>query len=140
MERLGTVSPAAGGVGRGQRFVHDPADGADAASALGAAAEAPIDLTGGPRRFCPGERRADVVVGQHVAGTNDHRGAVGGSLVAHATIYGRRKPISIKKRFFLDILSCWEFRHSMAPRIHALLPTKRRQATAIGTDRGSDAG
>ena len=73
MERLGTVRPAAGGVGRGQRFVHDPADGADAASALGAAAEAPIDLTSGPRRFCPGERRADVVVGQHIAGTNDHR-------------------------------------------------------------------
>ena len=108
MERLGTVGPAAAGVGGGQSFVHDPADGADAPPALGAAAEAAIDLTGGPRRFRAGERRADVVVGQHIAGTNDHRGASGDPLVAHATIYGRRKSISTKKRFFLVILSYWE--------------------------------
>ena len=73
VERLGTVGPAAGGVRGGQSFVHDPADGADAPPALGAAAEAAIDLTGGPRRFVAGERRADVVVGQHIAGANDHR-------------------------------------------------------------------
>jgi len=72
---LGTVprSAAACGVRSSQRFIHDAADGPCAASALGAAPKAVIDLAGSTRRgFVARERRADVVVTEHVAGADDH--------------------------------------------------------------------
>lgn len=58
--------------GTGERFVHDLADGARATPALGAAAEAAIDLAGGARRLLGTERRTHVLVAQHVAGADDH--------------------------------------------------------------------
>jgi hypothetical protein len=66
------VGAAAARTGRGaQRLVHDAPDGAHAAAALGAAAEAAIDLAG-PARRGGGDRAADIVVGEDVAGTDDH--------------------------------------------------------------------
>jgi hypothetical protein len=56
----------------GERFLHDAPDGARAPPALCAAAEAAIDLTRRARRLGMVERRAHVVIGQHVTGTDDH--------------------------------------------------------------------
>src|SRR6266446_3657225 len=67
---LATARAAA--AGRRDRVVHDAADGACATAALGAAAETAIDLPGGARRLFDADRRAHVVVAQHVAGTDDH--------------------------------------------------------------------
>ena len=55
------------------RFVHDLPDGACAAAAFGAAAQAPVDLTGAARRAF-GRNRPDLMVGNHVARTHDHGG------------------------------------------------------------------
>lgn len=99
-------SSGAGGTGvggcrsRGKRLVHDAADGARATSALSAAAEAMVDLTGGPRGgVARAQRCAHVVVGEDVAGADDHlRGAL---LVRSVTItsaldYGvQRKNLSL---------------------------------------------
>src|SRR5207253_7429442 len=63
---------AAGAGGRRSGLVHDAADGARATAALGAAAEAAIDLPGVSWRRLAAERRAHVVVAQHVARTDDH--------------------------------------------------------------------
>ena len=56
-----------------ERLVHDLLDGAGASSTLGAAAETSVDL---PRRARRHLREAHgvayVVVGEYVAGTNDH--------------------------------------------------------------------
>jgi hypothetical protein len=58
--------------GSRDRLIHDPADGPRATSALGAATEAAVNLTGGARRLRSGQHCPDVVVGQHVAGADDH--------------------------------------------------------------------
>jgi hypothetical protein len=55
-----------------ESFVHDLLDGADAAAALGAAAEASVHLTGRARRLRSADGISHVVVGEDVAGTNDH--------------------------------------------------------------------
>src|ERR1700728_2047790 len=61
---------------RGQRFIHDAPDRARASPALGATAETVVDLAGGPRRrFAVRQSRADIVIGEHVAGTDNHRAA-----------------------------------------------------------------
>src|SRR5262245_44906246 len=62
---------AAGTTGR-NGLVHDATDSARAAAALGAAAETAIDLPGRARCLAVTERRADVVIAQHVAGTDNH--------------------------------------------------------------------
>ena len=56
-----------------QRFIYDRLDRARAASALGATAEASVNLLGIPRkiRSCT-DGIPDIVVGQDVAGTDDH--------------------------------------------------------------------
>ena len=56
------------------RFIHDILNGARAPAALGAAAEAAINLTGGAGRPLIGERGAHVMVAKHIAGTHDHGG------------------------------------------------------------------
>jgi hypothetical protein len=75
------VGLAAGGVGAGKRFIHDAANGSKAPSALRAAAQAAMHLPGGPGRCgiarqCP----ADVMVADHVAGTNNHGTSVTGAV------------------------------------------------------------
>ena len=76
-KRLGVaVSPATHGVGAGQRLVHNPPDGTRAPAALCAAAETAIDFAASPRRIVARQRRANVMVGQHIARANDHRGKV----------------------------------------------------------------
>src|SRR5262249_41434768 len=70
--------------GRRNRLVHDAADGARAAAALDAAAEATIDLAGGARRLFGTDRGAHVVVSQHVARTDNHgSSAIAGGLVRY---------------------------------------------------------
>ena len=65
----GTALLGAGAEG----FVDDGLDGARAAAAFGAAAEAAVDLLGVPGKlFRAIDRVADIVVGQDVTGTNDH--------------------------------------------------------------------
>ena len=56
-----------------KRFVDDGLDGARAAAAFGAAAEATVNLLGIPRqvRGCP-DGTPDIVVAQDVAGTDNH--------------------------------------------------------------------
>jgi len=62
-----------GRAGAAQRLFHDLLDRADAATALRAAAEAAVDLPGGPRLAAlRTHRAAHVVVAQNIAGTNDH--------------------------------------------------------------------
>ena len=67
----------AAGLGAGaQRLVNNALDGARAAAAFGAAAETAIDLLGIPGEvFRAIDRTADIVVGQDVAGTNNHENA-----------------------------------------------------------------
>jgi len=55
-----------------ERFVDDLADCAGAAAALGAAAEAAIDMAGGPTR-CITCSASYLMVAQNIAGANDHR-------------------------------------------------------------------
>jgi hypothetical protein len=73
---LGMPAPGAAGSGAiAERFFHDCLDGADASSALGAAAETPVDLPRRARRHLRDAHGvAHVVVGQDVAGTNNHGG------------------------------------------------------------------
>jgi len=54
-----------------ERLVHYTADGARAAAPLGAAAEMAIDLAGRERPLRL-EGGADILIGQHIAGTDDH--------------------------------------------------------------------
>ena len=62
-------------------------NGARAAAALDAAAEATIDLAGGARRLFSTDRDAHVVVSQHVARTDNHGSSqIAGGLVRCATI------------------------------------------------------
>lgn len=71
--RVGARLPAAHGLGAGQRFVHDTADGAGAPAALRAAAQALVNLARGTRRvFAVRQRGTHVVVGQDIAGANNH--------------------------------------------------------------------
>jgi len=74
--RLGAAGGLATGLGAAERFVHDAADGPGASPALGATAKAAIDLAGGARGSrVAGKYRPDVVVGEYVAGADDHRRA-----------------------------------------------------------------
>jgi hypothetical protein len=78
---------AACAAGAGERLIHDLADGARATPALGAATEAAIDLAGRARRLLGTERRTHVLVGQYVAGADDHgKAGVPTGLVLSATI------------------------------------------------------
>ena len=56
----------------GQRLVHDALDGTCAASALRAAAQAPVDLPGCARRLRCSHDAADVLVAENVTRTDDH--------------------------------------------------------------------
>ena len=71
----------AAGLGAGaQGLVNDRLDGAGAAAAFGAAAEAAIDLFG-MTGHASADRVADIVVTQDVAGTDDHRKVAGPSVM-----------------------------------------------------------
>ena len=62
------------GIG-GQCLIHDAANSPRATAALGAAAEAMVDLASGARSGLAGrQRRAHVMVGNHIAGADDHCG------------------------------------------------------------------
>ena len=83
----------AAATGRGrtvERLVHDLADGARATAALGAAAETSIDLPGGARTRLRRHRGADIVVGQDVAGADDHGSGPDGISIPCRTLPGKR--------------------------------------------------
>jgi hypothetical protein len=70
MQRAGAADRARQ-CGRPDRLIDDLADGAGTAAALGAAAEASVDMAGGTT--VRGARGiAHLVVGQHIAGADDH--------------------------------------------------------------------
>ena len=70
MRATGAAFPRTGA----QRFGDDLLDGPCAAPAFGAAPEASVNLLGRTRQVVRcGDGRADVVIGQYVAGTNDHK-------------------------------------------------------------------
>ena len=77
---LAVRAARAAGLGAGaKRFVDDGLDGACAATAFGAAAEASIDLLRMARQVTSGaDGIADIVVAEDVAGTDDHE--VGGPI------------------------------------------------------------
>jgi len=84
---------ATGAAGARARFVHDPADGARAPPAPGAAAEAAIDLASRCRLSLGGEYRANVVVAQYVARTDDHE-ARRSQPVSMRVCYGQHRRIT----------------------------------------------
>ena len=77
--RPGLAMRASGTAGlgaRAQSLFNDALDGAGAAATFGAATEAAIELLGVTGQIFRGvNRTADIVVGEDVAGTNDHGNA-----------------------------------------------------------------
>ena len=71
---LAVRAPRTAGLGASaQSLIDDGFDGARAAAAFGTAAEATVNLLGIPGKvFRATDRAADIVVGQDVAGTNNH--------------------------------------------------------------------
>ena len=63
----------AGGGRRIESVVHDLADGAGAAAALGAAAEAAVNLPGRARPNLRRDNGADIVVAENIAGADNHQ-------------------------------------------------------------------
>jgi hypothetical protein len=74
--RRGLAMRASGTAGLGasaQSLLNDALDGAGAPAAFSAAAEAAVELLGVARKIFRGvNRAADIVVGEDVAGTNNH--------------------------------------------------------------------
>ena len=70
--RLPVRAAVASRFGGIERLVHDLADGAGAAAALGAATETAIDLPGRARPRLRRDGGADIVVAQNIAGADDH--------------------------------------------------------------------
>ena len=69
----GRIALATGRFRGRQSFIHNAADGAGAAAALGAATKAMVDLAGRARRLLSfGERCAYVLIRQNVARAYDH--------------------------------------------------------------------
>ena len=99
------VRPAAAAVGCRQCFVHDASDGACAPPTLGAAAETAVNLTAGSRRVVARQRRTDVVVGEHVAGTHDHRSKVQASWSHTQLFYLGPAKTDFNQKSFLLIYS-----------------------------------
>ena len=85
------MGTAAARGGRGiRRLVHDLADGAGTAAALGATAKAAIDLPGRARTHLRRHRGTDIVVAQNVAGANDHEEIPSGSLILEHPTGGKK--------------------------------------------------
>ena len=102
--RLMRADRAAGRAGSAKGLIHNGFDGARAAAALGAAAKAPIHLSGGPRprRVAGGP---DGAVGQDVAGTNDHWGGITNAMVQTETIDSRAQAHPAKPKTPIYTLS-----------------------------------
>src|SRR5262249_9254111 len=84
-------------------LIDNAADRARATAALGAAAEAAIDLARGARCLAAIERRADVLIAQHVARTDDHGDQGSWAVVSSLCNYRYMRPrrqAKTKRRFF----------------------------------------
>jgi hypothetical protein len=91
----------ASGAGAGQGLIHDAADRAGAAAALGTAAEAAVDLAGGPWGARRRDGGTDILVGEDVTGTDDHGNAgawVSGTRYTHPVTQALTK---IKRKMLL---------------------------------------
>ena len=98
---LAVRASRAAGLGAGaQRFIHDLLDGAGASTALGAAAQTAVDLPWRAwRHLRHAHGVAHVVVGEDVAGTNDH--GDGDALATGSVLeYVRREPDAKEKIVF----------------------------------------
>jgi hypothetical protein len=102
---LAVGASAAAGLGAGaKRFLKDVLDGARTTAALGAATETSVELLGIAGKVVRATNRvADIVIGQDVAGTNDHEkdGPSGGSCSSSVIfdIEERRRMQKEKPRF-----------------------------------------
>lgn len=110
---------------RPQRFLDNGLDRSRTTAALGAATETSVDLLGiAGKVFRSTDRVADVVIGQHVAGTNDHEkgGPVALRLVVLSssilkTMTGCKRKNRVLKLFQTAIaksrtaLKCFSHRH-----------------------------
>src|SRR6516162_9212844 len=126
----------AAAAGRRDRVVHDAADGARATAALGAAAEAAIDLPGAARRLLGADHRAHVVVAQHVARTDDHGGlaVLGGfSSLCNYRYMRRARQAKTKRRFCSYSNVRWTTRR------RACLFCKRDSGIAMGSGQNETA-
>ena len=101
--RRGLAMRTSGTAGLGasaQSLLNDALDGAGAPATFGAAAEAAIELLGIARKIVGGAHGiADIMVGQDVAGANDH-GVGRGTSTGYAHRYGRPQPIAKGKQQF----------------------------------------
>jgi hypothetical protein len=115
---LAMRAPGAAGSGASaERFFHDCLDGAGASAALGAAAETPIDLPRRARRHLRDAHGvAHVVVGQDVAGTNNH-GWTGTRWAGSVIEYVRPTPDAKEKTVFSSDSKLPHWRHTKLERI-----------------------
>jgi hypothetical protein len=90
------------GLGAGpKRVVKNGLDRARASTALGAAAEAPVDLLGMTWNVLRGiDGVTDIVVAQEVTGTNNHEKATGSSVMCGNRYGGPRREAKGKNTVF----------------------------------------
>jgi hypothetical protein len=97
------ASRAAGFHARPERFVHDLLDGARATSALGATAQTIVNLPGGTRKAFAGHRASHVVIGDDVAGTNNHGSMLGNPVKTWGIDNSRRHGMQSQRGYFQAI-------------------------------------
>ena len=115
---------ATGGCGRAERLVHDLADGAGAAAALCAATEAAIDLSGRARTRLRRDGGADIVVGQDVAGADDHgRRSRAGSIDTGPPDRGQKK--------IADFIRCLNCQTAGFAGLSTVLPPPTRRPASV---------
>jgi hypothetical protein len=100
-------------VGRGKCLIHDAADGSCASPALSTATETIVNFAGGARgSLLGGKRRSNVVVGQHIAGADDHRSTPGRSWYQlQLSLFSAGKfGLQTEKALFVELLTlCMAF-------------------------------
>jgi hypothetical protein len=84
-----------------QRVIKNGLDRARASTALGAAAEAPVDLLGMTWNVLRGiDGVTDIVVAKEITGTNNHEKGTGSSVIRSKSIWRTATGSKRKKAFF----------------------------------------
>ena len=100
----GAVFPRTGA----ERFRDNRLDGPGTSAAFGTASEAPVNLLRGARQiFCCGDGCANVVIGQHVTGTNDHENGTRCDDVLRIDTVRPSRETQREIRLFRAIPNCW---------------------------------
>ena len=109
--RLAVRASGTAGLGASaEGFVNDGLDGARAAAAFGAAAEAAVELLGvSGKVFCGLDGAADIMVAEDVTGTDNHKSS-GPSLKASTSIFKTVMGCKRKNRLFKQFQSDPGFR------------------------------